>query len=230
LTLQVSIAAQNTSPPPDEIRRVVEEVLLRPHYAEKTSKVGGMLNDYFRSIAEYIEEFFAPFASAFDRSYKFAFSLREDSPILFWALMGGLSLLLVFIVFRFGFVFYKAIKARHLDRSLSGTLFSSKVVTPEQLEGEASQAGEEGELILALRLLFMAGVMRLEKASDNFYKPALTNAEYLRRFEKTKAEKPLTFLAHILNRWYAGDACDQALYEKGLVAHKRLVDLAREQS
>ena len=139
-------------------------------------------------------------------------------------------MLFVAIVIRLGFVLYKAIKARRLERSLPSTLLSSKVVTSEQLEVEAAQAGNDGELILALRLLFMAGVMRLEKASDNFYKPALTNAEYLRRFKKTEAEKPLTFLAQVLNRWYAGDACDQALYEKGLVAHKQLVDLAQERN
>lgn len=230
MTLQVSTVAQNTSPPPDTIRQAVEEVLSRPHYAEKTSKVEGMLKEVFQPLGEFIEEFFAPLVSAFDQSIKFSFSLREDSPILFWTLMGGLSLLFVAIVLHLGLVLYKAIKARRLERSLPSTLFSSKVITPEQLEAEAAKAGNDGELILALRLLFMAGVMRLEKASDNFYKPALTNVEYLRRFEKTKAEKPLTFLANILNRWYAGDACDHILYEKGVVAHKRLVDLAREQS
>lgn len=208
----------------------MEEVLSRAHYADKPSLAEGVLNGVFQSIAEAIEKYLAPIVSAFDRTIDFAFSFRDDSPILFWTVVGCLSLLFVAVVTRLTLKLYKALKARRLEKSFPETLLSSKAVTPEMLETEAAEAGNEGDFILALRLLFLAGVMRLEKASDTFYKPALTNAEYLRRFAKTDAEEPLTFMAQALNRWYAGETCDQAVYEKGIVAHKRLVALAREQS
>ncbi|WP_229591528.1 hypothetical protein [Pseudodesulfovibrio sediminis] len=227
---QASIALQNTSPPPEDICRAVEEVLSRPYYEDKPSLAEGVINGFFQSITEVIEKYLAPIISALDRTINLAFSFRDDSPILFWTVVGCLSLLLVVIVTRLALKLYKAIKARRLERTYPDTLLSSKAVTPEMLEAEAAEAGDEGDLILALRLLFMAGVMRLEKASDNFYKPALTNAEYLRRFSKTDAEAPLTFMAQALNRWYAGETCDQAVYEKGLAAHKQLVILAQEQN
>ena len=85
---------------------------------------------------------------------------------------------------------------------------SENRTTAEDLELKAEQAEAQGDFIGAVRLLFRASLLRIERAEERPIRRGITNWELLRRYRTSPLFAPLErFVQTIDSKWYGHDEC-----------------------
>jgi hypothetical protein len=195
-------------PAPDEIRRAAEEVLKRPDY-----QLDGGAYDV------------TPFLRALHRFTRWTEdSIRrmdEISPLLKYLVALLLFLVLMALIAHIVLTFRAALASRRTK--VPGFGRPGAPEDPAEVEARARAAAAGGGYLLAVRLLFRAGLLRLFQASGRVLARGATNGEILRLFRGTPARPPLEELVALLHaKWYGGGACGASDYEAALRAHAAL--------
>jgi hypothetical protein len=200
--------APNPLPPPDEIRRLAQEIVHRSVYDLGPS--GDDVPVVVR-ILRVLRKIFGPIYDWFE-------ALWIVSPILAAVLLVILFAVLLALIWHIVYSFRSAMRAPAPLKS--GFETGTHALTPAELEQRARIAGKNGDYIEAVRLLFMASLLSLESAQKRTVRRGTTNREYLQRFKNSPAFEPLFFFVDTLDRkWYAGVACTESDYQESLRAY-----------
>ena len=98
---------------------------------------------------------------------------------------------------------------------------------PKFLEQRSIEAAGTGDYILAIRLLFRAGVLRIEQAQKHALRRGVTNREILTRYQNTPIAEPLGLFVDMIDRkWYGDDVCIEMDYRNCTDAHATIRQFA----
>ena len=212
------MAAPTILSDPDTIRRTAEEVIRRPEFRldHELDSDGLLLSLYLRLIRELLLLYL--------RLIKF---LEGLPPVLWWLVVIGLSLIL--IAFLVKMVLFIAYLIRGTKRIDTATVRPGKIqADPETLERLSAEAAARGDCSTAIRMLFKACLLRLEKAESKRLRGGTTNREVLRRHRNTPVYEPIKLFVEIIEtKWYGPGVCTEEDYQACLTAHAELLRSAR---
>lgn len=144
-------------------------------------------------------------------------------PWLQHVVVWGLILIVVALV---GHMIYSVLSlfwSAHKPRGLTSKL-STTTIDPDALESQAEAAAASGDCSLAVRLLFRACLLRLERAESQKIRGGTTNREVLRRHRNSSVYEPIKLFVEILEmKWYGQGVCSRADYEACQQAHASLI-------
>jgi hypothetical protein len=182
----------NSLPASDEIRRKAAEVLQRDEYRPDTTTgevSESLVLKFIRTVLEFIQGM--------------AESLSFLPDWLRYPVFVGLVALLVYLAYRIMRGIAGA--ARMPERSLSTRIRQATAKSPDEYETLAAEAMREGRVIEAVRLLFRAGLLRIEQAENRPLRPGITNRELLRKYRATPIQEPLREMVETIDmKWYGG--------------------------
>jgi hypothetical protein len=196
-----------TLPASEEIRRKAAEVLQREEFRPDSATGDGSESLVLRFI-RWVLESIQRLADALDFLPDY---LRY--PFL---------LALVAILLYMGYRIMRGIAgaARVPERSLSSRTRQATAKSPEEYESLAAEAMREGRVIEAVRLLFQAGLLRIEQAEKRPLRPGITNRELLRRYRTSAIQEPLRELVETIDmKWYGGRPASSDDFERCQAAY-----------
>ena len=183
---------------PDVVRETARQVLSRPHFQfEPTPDSGEGLVELLWRFLMWLS---APLRALFD-------VLDGISPLLAWAVILLLVLLLIALIGHIAYTFKVAldrrIEVKHIDLRAA-----EKHRDPAELERLADAASGAQNHSQAARLLLLASLLRLELAQDRPFRRGTTNREHLRRYHGSPIFEPLRFIVDLIDRsWYGNEVC-----------------------
>jgi hypothetical protein len=213
------MSAASTLSDPETIRRTAEEVLRRPYYQLHPKPESGatFLDLLLRAIRWIL------------KPVEWLLEALSGLPgWLRWPIAVGLAVVLVLVVAHIIYTITKALRGpgqklgvNALDRRLPRD--------PALLERQAGEAVARGDFMTAIRLLFHACLLRLERAEKRVFRAGTTNREHLRGHRDSPVFEPLKlFVETIETRWYGRGECGPEDYEACLAAHARIRQLAKD--
>lgn len=147
---------------------------------------------------------------------------------LWWLVVIVLSLVLLALIAHISWTLYSAIK--NPGRRRSAAVTNVPTATAEDLERAAFEAEAVGDFIGMIRLLFRAGLRRIEKAEDKPIRRGITNYELLKRYRKSPLFEPLEwFVDTIDSKWYGHDVCVSEDCSAGRKEYSRIRELVERQ-
>lgn len=205
-------------PDAETVRRAAAEVIQRREYQlDPANQSDELLEIYYRRLLE-----------LFLYLTRWLFQLLEGLPEwLQWVIVVGLFLTLIALVahmiYSIASLFWGAAPGA------GGSVTLAKVtLDPVSLERQAAEAANGGDCSLAVRLLFRACLLRLERAESKKFRGGTTNREVLRRHRNLAVYEPIKlFVDTIENKWYGPGMCSQEDYEACRAAHAALVKMAK---
>ncbi len=211
--------AASPLPDPETIRRTAEQVLHRPDYQLAPQSDSGLT--LLELLLRLLRWVLTPFLWLLN-------TLAGLPGWLRWPIALGLAALLILLVFHIGYTIVGAVRGPRQKRGLAEAL-PRMSRDPAALERQAAEAVSRGDLITAVRLLFMACLLRLERAEKRPFKAGTTNREHLRRHRDSPVFEPLRLFVEIIEtRWYGRGICGLEDYEACRAAHARIRDFAKE--
>jgi hypothetical protein len=212
-------SAASPLPDPETIRRTAEQVLRRPEYRlDPQADSGATLLDWLLRILDWIS-----------RPFRWLTDALEGLPAwMRWPIVIGLVALLILLVAHIGYTIVQAVSGPGRRRGAAADV----PLTPRDpvaLERRAAEAASGADFITAIRLMFLACLLRLEQAEKRAFRAGTTNREHLRRHRDTPVFEPLRlFVETIETRWYGPGECGREDFEACRAAHARIRDLAQE--
>jgi hypothetical protein len=213
----LTIIAQATLPPPDEIRQTAAEVVSRKYYDLGERALDDSPPLWWTILRWLIKPF------------EWLFQSMEGWPdFLRWTIVILAFILLLALLAHIVYSFAMAIRGPAARRRATYT--SSDVeIDPASLEQEADQAGKGGDYIGAIRLLFRAALRRIEVAEKKRLRPGFTNRELLRRYRSTPLFDSLEqFVETIDQKWYGGGTCLEKDFLTCRGEHARIREYVQE--
>ncbi len=142
------------------------------------------------------------------------FKLTEGLPdFLRWIIVLGLAALLVLLIAHIVYSLVTAIRnpKRIADQRLDQR---NRRLDPLEVERLADDAARRADYVTAIRLLFRASVLRLERAEKKSNRPGTTNRELLRRYQGRPSlnESLRLFVETIDRKWYGDEICSEIDY------------------
>ncbi len=201
-----------TQPATDEIRRKAAEIVARPDYELQSRSEN--LDWLLDACWEVLGWILAPFA--------WLFELTAGLPaVLQWSIIVALTAILALLVWHILYSLVQAVQAPRRKARLEHDTRNARL-DPAELERQAEAAAAQGDYITAVRLLFRADVLCLEKFEDKPNRPGTTNRELLRRYQRhpSVAESLRRFVDLIDRTWYGEEQCVQADYAVCRLAHE----------
>jgi hypothetical protein len=165
------------------------------------------------------------------KPFEWLFNALDGLPdAIRWLVVVGLALLLLLLLGHIVWTFIVAIR-RAPVRSRRLNAERDRAIDPADLEREAETRGARGDYIEAIRLLFRAAVLRLQRAEKRPFRPGFTNRELLRRYQSSPLFDPLKgFVETIDAKWYGLQPCNPEDYAVSRVRHIELRKLIEERS
>ena len=142
------------------------------------------------------------------------FKLTEGLPdFLRWIIVLGLAALLVLLIGHIVYSFVTAIRRPKRIRD-AGLDSRHRRIDAEEVERLAGDAAGRADYVTAIRLLFRASVLRLERAENKSLRPGTTNRELLRRYQGRPSlnESLRLFVETIDRKWYGDEICSEIDY------------------
>jgi hypothetical protein len=211
--------AASPLPDPETIRRTAEQVLRRSHYQLVPQPDSGA------TLLEWLLRLLAWILTPF----RWLLWLLAGLPAwLRWPIFIGLVLLLILLVLHMGYTIVRAVSGPRQRRGLASAIQNTPR-DPATLERQAADAVSRGDFITAIRLLFVACLLRLEVAEKRALRAGTTNREHLRRHQDSPVFEPLKLFVEIIDtRWYGQGVCGLEEFEACRAAHARIRDFAQE--
>ena len=104
----------------------------------------------------------------------------------------------------------------------------SRHIDPKELESAAKAAAGEGDFLEAIRLLFKAALVRIERSEKKKLRAGMTNRELLQRYARSSLNEPLAGMVDLVDRkWYGTESCESADYAECLQEHSVICRLTR---
>jgi hypothetical protein len=145
-----------------------------------------------------------------------------------WPVAIGLLAILVLLVLHIAYTIVRAVSGPRRNRGLAAAVLTTPR-DPAVLERQAAEAVSRGDFITAIRLLFLACLLRLELAERRASRAGTTNREHLRLHLDSPVFEPLKLFVDIIEtRWYGGRACGPEDFEACRAAHAQIRDFAQE--
>jgi hypothetical protein len=213
------MVAASQLPDPETIRRTAQQVLRGPAYQMDSQPDSGpalleLMSRLFRWIL-------TPFQWLLD-------ALAGLPGWLRWPIAVGLVALVILLLFHIGSTIVGAARGPRQKRGLAAALPRTSR-DPAALERQSAEAVSSGDFITAIRLLFMACLLRLELAEKRALRAGTTNREHLRRHRDSPVFEPLRLFVEIIEtRWYGRGVCGLEDFEACRAAYARIRDLAQE--
>lgn len=198
----------------ETIRRTAEEILRRPEYQSEPTPESGVT--FLELLLRLIRWIIAPF--------RWLYGALEGLPdVLRWLIVIGLAVLLVLLILHIGVTLVGAIRGNRSKGEVL-PLESKRVQDPVKLERQATEAASRRDYIGAVRLLFLACLLRLEAMEKRAMRAGMTNRELLRRHQKSRAYQAIRlFVETIESKWYGQGVCEQSDYEACRDAHAQII-------
>jgi hypothetical protein len=213
------IAAASPLPDPETIRPTAEAVLRRPDYhLGPQSDLGPVLLKWFLRLLRWVAK---PFQWLLD-------ALEGLPGWLRWPIVVGLVVLLTLLVVHIGYTIVRAISGPRKKQGIPAGVRPARS-DPAALERQAGEAASRGDFITAIRLLFLACLLRLERPETRTARAGATNREHLRRHRDSPVFEPLkVFVETIETGWYGRGACGAGDFEACSAAYARIRDFAQQ--
>jgi hypothetical protein len=206
-------------PDPETIRRAAEEVLRRRDYQLDPQPESGSI------LLEWLLRFFHWILTPFEWLLN---ALAGLPAWLRWPIAVGLAALLVLLVLHIAYTIVSAVRGPRQKRGLAAA-DPRAPRDPAALERQAAEAVSRGDFITAIRLLFVACLLRLERAEKRAVGAGTTNREHLRRHRDSPVFEPLKLFVEIIDtRWYGRGVCGLEEFEVCRAAHAQIRDFAQE--
>lgn len=206
-------------PDPEVIRRTAAEVVQRPAYQIEAPPESA--TTYIDLLLKLLEWILTPLRWLFDAMEGMPDFLRY--PIIV-VLVIVLLAVIVHILYGLSRLF-----AGLRQRELPPLELQKALRDPAFFERQSQEAAQRQEYILAVRLLFSAGLIHLEEAQNRRFRAGMTNREVLRRHRDTPVFEPLElFVGTIESKWFGFETCDVSDYEACRAAYSRIVGTAKE--
>lgn len=206
-------------PDPEIIRRTAEEVIRRPAFRLDAQPESG--EKFLNYLLQFLDWIFTPFRWLAELLSGLPFWLR-------WPIFIALTALVVALVLHIICTLVMAIRRPVRSAGLA-TLDARTRDDPEAIERQAAEAVARGDYIAAIRLLFRASLLRLDRAEKRQTRVGTTNREYLQRHRESPVFEHLKlFVETIDSRWYGRETCRPEDYEVCLAAHARIRQLAKD--
>ena len=200
-----------TSPQPETIRQKAAEVVARPEYQLE------------QGLNEETEAFWITILSWLLKPIVWLFEALDGLPIPVRILV--IVVLLVLAVALTVHIVWTLIASIRQGgrRGLKRPLSQDEPADPEELEAAAQGAEEDGQHLEAIRLLFRAALLRIERAEEKRLRAGLTNRELMRRYRSSPLRDPLQLLVETIDRkWFGGETCESADYQRCRDEHGRI--------
>lgn len=206
-------------PPPDAIREKARVVVARPDYQLDAGRSESG-RQWWLSILRWI---LAPF--------RWLFEALEGLPdALRWLVVIVLAIVCVALISHIVWSFVVAIRGPRRKTSRVAARRAERHIDPADLVREAETLQASGEYIKAVRLLFRASLLRLERLENRQFRPGFTNRALLARYRSSPMREPLSrFVETIDTKWYGDEVCGEPDYVACRMEHDRLQKLIREQ-
>ncbi|MBA4018936.1 MAG: hypothetical protein C0483_17345 [Pirellula sp.] len=201
-------------PDASQVRSKAAEILARDDYDLEVRRVDSTwLNEL---VLEVLSWLIAPF--------RWIYELTEGWPDIFrWGIILALVAVICFLLWHIIGSIAKALRDP-LGGGAKLPVAGRAVVEPEEFERKAESARIAADYITAVRLLFRAGVLQLERRESRPLKRGLTNRALLRRYK----DQPVlsgalqTFVEVVDAKWYGEGACEEADYSLCRAAYEDL--------
>lgn len=205
-------------PDADAIRRKAAEVVARPEFELDSGIDAEQLNLWWRILMWLLTP------------VRWFFELLGDLPeSLRWLVVIGLLSVLLALVGHIIWTFVRAIQGTPMKRF--GSINRDRFASPEELEASAEGRAAEGDLIGAIRCLFRACLLRIERAEEKPFRRGITNREILRRYRTSPLFEPLSRLVETIDtRWYGHAPCEEGDYLDCRTEHARIRSLVERQA
>jgi hypothetical protein len=201
-----------TTPATDEIHRKAAEIVARPDYELQPRHENlDWLTDFLWEALLWV---LTPFA--------WLFGLTEGLPMFVrWLIIIVLVAILALLVWHILYSLVQAMQAPRRRAQLEQDALRGRP-DPAELERQAEAAAAQSDYITAVRLLFRADVLHLEKFEDKPNRPGTTNRELLRRYQRhpSVADSLRSFVDMIDRKWYGEEQCVQTDYAVCRLAHE----------
>ncbi len=211
------IDAASSLPDPETIRRTAEQVLRRPDYQlDPQSDLGPALLKWLLRLLHWVAK---PFQWLLD-------ALAGLPGWMRWPIVVGLAILLILLVLHIGYTIVRAISGPRRKRGLAAAVRPTRS-DPASLERQAGEAVSRADFITAIRLLFLACLLRLESAEKRTSRAGATYREHLRRRQDSPVYEPLKLFVEVIEtRWYGRGVCGREDFEACSAAYARIRDFA----
>ena len=201
--------AASPLPDPETIRRTAEQVLRRPDYQlDPQPDSGATLLAWLLRLLHWI---LTPFRWLFD-------VLAGLPDWLRWPIVLGLAALLILLVLHIGYTIVRAVSGPGQKRGLAAALPRTPR-DPAALERQAAEAVSRGDFITAIRLLFLACLLRLELAEKRVFAPAPPTASTCAATRIRRSSSPSSCSSRPSKRGGTAGACAGAKTSKPARPH-----------
>ncbi|MFV0445093.1 MAG: DUF4129 domain-containing protein [Planctomycetaceae bacterium] len=197
----------------DTIRRTVKEVLAGEDYQLAPAPPRS------EAVTEWLtwlrEQLIDPFTNWWEGiSGQFAWA----DEVLSGAVVGLLAVLIVQII----------LARRRRNAAVPSAPGTEELVDrPAELHALALLQGEQGEHVVAVRLLIQSVKLQLENLEHRKNRPGLTNRELLRRYRQTRLAQPLARLVDAVDQgWFGNRHCSREDYLACLAAYDEIAAAA----
>lgn len=185
--------------PPDRIREQLREVLSRDDYNLDPSS--GRTESFFALLSRFLAWLFWPVAWLFNRLY-------DISPVLAYLTIVALVALLALLIWHIAYTFFRAFSHRPEATPWTRGERDEREVDPAAVEREAAQLAARQDYVGAVRLLFRASVLRIERVEQRKFRAGVTNREILRRYREQPWGAALRTVVDTLDfKWYGDEPC-----------------------
>jgi hypothetical protein len=145
-----------------------------------------------------------------------------------WPIAVGLAVLLILLVVHIAYTIVRAVRGPRQKRG-AAVIDPRAPRDPTLLERQAAEAVARSDFITAIRLLFLASLLRMELVEKRAFRAGTTNREHLRRHQNSPVFDPLRlFVETIETRWYGRGVCGPDDYQACLAAHAQIRQFATE--
>lgn len=203
------LLAQTASP--DAIQRKAAEVVNRPEFQTNEG-----LSEESQAIWQLLLTWLI---KPFLWLYK---ALGGLPPFLKIVVIVVLTIILIALITHIAWSIIVAIRGQEPRLKTAG---SSRVqdLDPADLETRAREAAGSERYIEAIRLLFKAALLRIERAQKRKFRAGITNRELLRRYQTSSVGSSLEHLINTIDhKWYGDEDCGATDYESCLSEHHKI--------
>jgi len=208
--------------PASEIQAKAAEIVARGDYRLETAKEeSSWASDIMLEILEWI---LIPL--------RWIFNATEGLPeFTRWIIVIALAVVMLLLTAHIVYSLYQALGGLTGNKTKLKAEVAERRIDPKKLESLADDAAAKQDFITAVRLLFRAGVLRIEQKEEKKNRPGATNRELLRRYQKqpTLAAALRLFVDTIDRKWYGDEVCTDSDYAACRSAHDDVRRITRGQ-
>jgi hypothetical protein len=208
------------APSASEIQAKAAEIVARNDYQlEAAKEQPSWSSDLFAQLIEWI---LVPL--------KWIYNATEGLPeFTRWIIVGVLVVLVLLLTGHIVYSLAKGLGGGKTRKSGGKAEVAERRIDPQKLESLADEAAAKHDFITAVRLLFRAGVIRIEAKEEKKNRPGATNRELLRRYQKqpTLGAALRLFVDTIDRKWYGDEICTDTDYAACRSAHDDVRRLTR---